>query len=234
MVCQNKVTDAEPLVLAELETLQPNVRNAVLLGAIYAIQGRWEEAVGPMSRAVEIETSEDYCRYYKAVTLLRAGHIAEYRRHCHEFLQRPACAWSTTAALLLPVDGDDFDRACEAADVEATRDNDPIVQFVKPFAEIRRGRFTVARQLATKILTAEDTSASYKALAYFLRALASAHDGQIESARLDLARGEEQLTLERDETITSFWGSHAWALSDCLRCEAQSLIDHEIPNSNDP
>ena len=126
LVARGKKDEVERLLRSELDTAHPNERNASMLGILYAADGNWDKAIAPLSLAVKLAPNEGYCRLFQAVALLRTGNDDEYRRQCHEALQVVPDLWSATAALLLPVGGADFDRACALVD-EAGKANDALI-----------------------------------------------------------------------------------------------------------
>ncbi len=128
------------------------------------------------------------------------GRYDEYRQHCHRFLERASgtrefgvADKAAKAALLLPVDGDDFDRACQLADFAATAQPAsllPWVRFGKALAEYRRGHFESAIDWADRAVSSSDErTAPAQAGDYFIQACAYSQLRRIELARAALAKG---------------------------------------------
>jgi hypothetical protein len=155
------------------------------------------------------------------------GQKEEYRRHCHQYLELDFARGESDAAgasLLLPVDGTDFDRACELADSGRKPSRQFPRALVKGLAELRRNRFTSAKEWADRVMTAE-YSPLLKASACYLQAIADVRLMQLDSARGALAKGDQLGEPSRPIDIPGFFGGHDRPIADTLRHEVIELIE---------
>ncbi len=121
------------------------------LGEALVRLGRWDQAVGAIDKAVELEPANHLFVYHAATLHLRAGDIAGYRRACQTMLERfqdtdlPEVAERTAkTCLLLPNAVPDLDRVQKLADrsVAGTEKHGDYrwFVFVKGLGEYRAGR----------------------------------------------------------------------------------------------
>jgi serine/threonine protein kinase len=234
MALNGKLDQTESLIRDDLQALPSNATNPrylILLGAVKATQGDWSAAIVPFSRAVEVTPTDDvdcnFAWFNLAIAHLRLGQKEEYRRHCHQYLQLDFARGESDAAgasLLLPVDGTDFDRACELADSGPNASRQFPRALVKGLAELRRNRFASAKQWADRITTGE-YSPLCKASACYMQAIADVRLMQLDSARSALAKGDELGEPSRHIDIPGFFGGQDRAIADTLRHEAIELIE---------
>ncbi len=201
-------------------------------GNAHAAAGRWDEAAADFSRAVEVDPNDATASFALAIVLLKTGREAEYRRHCHAFLERAAGSREFTVAdraakvaLLWPVDGADFQRACELADFAATATEPrrivPWMQLVKALAEYRRDRFDSANQWARRVTSANDASPICAAGAWIVQAMTSARLQQIEAAGVAFSRGDQLINHPHGSDSISW---RDWIFAEHLRHEAAKLL----------
>jgi eukaryotic-like serine/threonine-protein kinase len=239
LIVRGKWEHAEALFKEALDASPSNAFYWDLLGSLNARHGNWQAAVEQFSRAVELARNADGNRgsLFLAVALVQAGRFDEYRQHCHRFLEQ--CSGThefgdadkaAKAALLLPEDGADLDRACKLADFAATATEPKSflgwVRFCKALAEYRRGHFDSAIDWANRAISSSmENNAPAQAGDYFIQSGAYAHLRQSESARAALAKGDEFVKQAHLRVSPDFSGAWAdWAIADLLRQEAEELL----------
>ena len=151
---------------------------------------------------------------------------------CHGFLQRApergtiACYNAAYFALVLPVQGDDFEQACALADLVATADETPSATrwyaFCKALAEYRRGRFDSAKSWALRALNTIDQHLN--ACLQFLLAMADCRLQDIDSARSAMSSGVDIVTRSHTNGVDYGSSPHIWVAAEFLRREAQQLL----------
>jgi eukaryotic-like serine/threonine-protein kinase len=233
MALRGKGLEAEEMVREQAEALPSKIRYLVLLGALKSYRGDWSAAADQFLRAIETDPNNSDARFDLAFALLEAGRYDDYRKQCHEFLDGlPECS-AAAAALLLPVDGADFQRACQLADSAATATGTKQVgswdYLVKALAELRRKRYESAVDWANHAIAGENLEAACKANAWFIQAAAFANLQQRESAQAALAKGDELAEQTRSTTVLMDEGSQDWFIQKYLRPEAARLIDEPSP-----
>jgi tetratricopeptide (TPR) repeat protein len=201
-------------------------------GSAHVFAGRWEMAAADISQAVTADPNHEDAAFSLAIALLKAGREAEYRSHCHAFLERAVASGQFTAAdkaakaaLLLPVVGADFDRACELADFAATATEPdwlvPWLTVVKSLAEYRRGRFDSANEWAQRATSAVDAPAERKAGAWIVQAMAAARLQKPDMARTVLAKAN---ALINDHGARNDQAWRDWVIAEHLRDEAAEVV----------
>ncbi len=238
LIERSKWEEAEALFKEALDASPSNYRYWQLLGQFNARRGNWPASVEQYSRAIELHPEVgDRSPLFLAVALVQAGHLDEYRQLCHRFLEQ--CSGThefadadkaAKAALLLPVDGADLDRACKLADFAATATEPKSllgwVQFCKALAEYRRGHFTSAVDWANRAISSSmKDNAPAQAGDYFIQACAYAQLQQIESARAALGKGDELVKHAHTQVSPDFSGAWAdWTIAELLHQEAKKLL----------
>jgi tetratricopeptide (TPR) repeat protein len=239
LMVRGKWDQAEALFKEELDASPSNARYWDLLGELNCRRGDWQPGVEQLSRAVELDPGDVGSRapLFLAVALVKAERYDEYRRHCHRLLEgcRDTHEFgdadkAAKSSLLLPVDGADFDRACQLADFAATATEPKSlltwVWFGKSLAEYRRGHFDSAIEWANRALSCrQEDNAPAPAGEYFIQACAYARKGQLEPARNAIAKGNGFVQQARPGVPSDFGGFWAdWAIADLLREEAEKLL----------
>jgi serine/threonine protein kinase/tetratricopeptide (TPR) repeat protein len=212
----------------------------------------WATAADYSARATELVPDENSFWLTRAALLLRLGRLEDYRRYCHQILERaagrhdpsiaafdPALQFAggqdpsiaaASPALLLPVEGGDFERACQFVDLEGTVskpvDYGPWFEFWKALAEYRRGRFNSAREWAARSRSRDGELPRWKAPSAFLEAMAWARLQKPESAKAALAGGDE--IVKKVLVYAHFMDVKDWLVADLLRIEAQGLLDGTV------
>jgi tetratricopeptide (TPR) repeat protein len=237
---QDKWSEAETFTRKATETMPNNGYHWNSLGRILACRGDWQAAVDQFRSAVRIKLGDDFT-FDLALALLMAGNQEEYQQVCHKYLQTATNEHvlqnpqftdkAAVTLLLLPVAGDDFDRACQWAEfVEHTNDNPSqglaLGHLTKALAESRKANYQLAIDLAqAEVNTKKNTERQQlisSAQAYFIQAAAYARQGQFEQGKAAFAAGDEQFTRYRQELRLIGW----WdlAVTNYLRREADELL----------
>jgi serine/threonine protein kinase len=172
------------------------------------------------------------------VMLLRAGRLDDYRAQCHSLLERLGktndvglAAYAGGAALLLPVEGPDFDRACQIVDraapeKECVDEGLRTLALWKALADYRRGRFESAREWASRAGRSEDPRPCCKMQALYMEAMARTRLKDIENAKAALLAGDG-IRKEKYANTQSFVIQCEWLTADFLGDEARTLIEGE-------
>jgi len=198
--------------------------------------GRWTEAVADCLKANSLSVDGRGYSFDCAIVLLKTGHTDDYRRVCHAYLERVAADrefisadMAAKVSLLLPVDGADFERACQLADFAAT-ETEPewhvaCVRLGKALADYRRRRFESARDWAQRAIASEGITPRQKSAAFFILAASSASLDDHASAESALDRGEDLIKTDRDAFSHVFGDTWCdWTIADILRSEAAAVI----------
>jgi Flp pilus assembly protein TadD len=224
-----------------------------MLVRLKASRGDLEGALEESARLVKKYPHDEMLAINRAIVLLQTGHYEEYRRVSHELLEHavkgPTNINSAKIALLLPVDGADFERACEWADTAATKDwSDlgttvpPKAHLAKSLADYRRGQFKSANEWAQRVTSDSSAAKQRAAQAWILQAMACARLKQMEEARAALAKGDELLNQPHVDFIAGDGpggGYGEWTVADLLRREAAELPElipstKHSPNLDNP
>ncbi|HEY7088786.1 MAG TPA: protein kinase [Tepidisphaeraceae bacterium] len=221
LALQGKSDEAERVVRAECDADPTNPRIWILLGAIRASRIHWREAIEPFSRAIELDSGDQEVAYVGlAVTCAALEEREKYREVCHRILQLPPDYSTPTAVLLMPLEGADFERACQLADDRPS--DDAWLMLAKSLAEFRRGRFQSSYDWAGRVLDTHSTR--QLPAACYLQAFALAKLGRVQDARTALTRGDQCAQATRSLPIFEFWETQDCALSHILRQQAAGLI----------
>ena len=234
---EEKLSEADKLIGQMLnETPNDKSERSRLLrarGDLRAGDRHWDEAATDFLQALEMKPDDKELCLSLAVALLKAERYSEYRRHCHEALARPGGERAAKAALLLPVDGPDLERACQ----QTSAASEPVaprwrawVQLSRALAEVRQGHYELATNLTDRVLSTAEADLPFQAQASFVRASACAHLERIEAAKAALANGNEMMTRSRagltGELAT---GWREWAVAELLLEQANALIAAPVP-----
>jgi serine/threonine protein kinase/tetratricopeptide (TPR) repeat protein len=215
---------------------------AVLLrsrGALRAQIGKWDDAVADCIKANQLALDGGIWSFDSAIVLLKAGREDEYRRVCHAYLERVGnkpdfmnAEMAAKVSLLLPMEGADFDHACEMADFAANATEPqwhvPCVQLCKALAEFRLGNLDSAENWAQRAITNDRVTPRQKAAAYYIQSSAFARLGNSDAARSAFDKGNELLKQPRDAFSTVFGDTWCdWTIAEYLRSEAAELIEQD-------
>jgi serine/threonine protein kinase/tetratricopeptide (TPR) repeat protein len=234
LITRDEWTEAEVLLRRAVAEAPASKDLLIELGFFEARRGHWEAAADAFSRATKIDPNDFGSATQLAIALLRLGQVEDYRRTCHQLLEQFADAPIGTAhvvaktALILPVDGADFGRACQLADFAATAKGfEPEMSWYalpKALADLRRGRFDSAQGWAHRATTNINVPRQCKAAGLFIESLAYSSAHRDESAKAALAFGE-QWVKECHPNPNDFgsWPIH-WAIADSLHNEARKQI----------
>jgi serine/threonine protein kinase len=172
------------------------------------------------------------------VTQLRAGRLDDYRAQSHSLLERMGktndlgvAAYAAGPALLLPVEGSDFDRACEFVDLAAPANELDsgglrVLGLWKALADYRRGRFESARDWARRANRSDEDRPFCRMQALFTEAMACARLKDVECAKAALLAGDE-IRRENYPNTQSFAVQCEWLTADFLGDEARRSIEGE-------
>ena len=207
------------------------------LGEALVRLGRWDQAVGAIDKAVELEPANHLFVYHAATLHLRAGDIAGYRRACQAMLERfqdtdlPEVAERTAkTCLLLPNAVPDLDRVQKLADraVAGTEKHGDYrwFVFVKGLAEYRAGRDAEAVTWLKRFGPNAD-GVHVDASAFALLAMAQHRLGQEEQARAALHSAQVIFAKKMPDPAAGrpfegFWQD--WLHCEVLVREAEALL----------
>ena len=143
------------------------------------------------------------------------------------------------AALVLPVEGADFNRACRLTDeavtaAETSKEPAPVFT-IKALAEYRRGQFKSACDWADRAINAKKSSVWV--IDDIIQAAAFAKLGQMDAARTSFAKGNQGEYSVRPSSLQDFWDGnwYEWIFADHLRREiADDLRITQPPASINP
>jgi serine/threonine protein kinase/tetratricopeptide (TPR) repeat protein len=241
LIVQGKWDEAE----AEMrKAVEKSPSTALYWGQLADVESRrqnWAAAADLFSHAVDLAPEEHTLWDRLSGALLMSGRIENYRRYCHGFLQKApgrgtiACYDAAYFALLLPVQGDDFEQACALTDLVATADEAELATcwyaFCKALAEYRRGRLDSAKSWA---LRANDpTHQHLNACAQFLLAMVDCRLHDIDSATSAMSCGIDIVTRSHTNPVDYGKSPHIWVVAEFLRSEAKQLLDGAHPKPAD-
>jgi tetratricopeptide (TPR) repeat protein len=235
LIMQGNWAEAEA-TLREKMAKHPNSSTYwVFLAGAYSCRDDYAKAVEYFARAVEINPGNVYASFPLAVALCKAGRRDEYQRVCHECLVRlgspdPAAIPSglVAMALLAPVGGADFDRACELAERLPIDDADVFGYWklaTKALAALRQSRFKSAKEWAQRAIAFRGSLPRCQAQAWFIDAAASAELHDLGAARVSLQRGDD---LAEEHNSGLYLGvlrdRDSWVIAGILREQAAERI----------
>jgi Flp pilus assembly protein TadD len=246
MTKNGRATEAEQLLRQAAEDDPSNDKRwNQLMGYIVYIQS-WTEAANELSGKIEkiAKVNRDDINYDRrlaefGIVLLRSNRLDEYAGVCHELLERKTTNdvhirsyFAATAALLLPVDGPDFNRACQIADEmpETKTDGTDIslyANIVKSLAAFRRGRFESAKEFAERVINHKQADGPETAIAWAIKALSDARLNNVKSARHAL-RQIDLLAEYSFDKMFDLW--RFWLIADQLSREGAELIGEPPPS----
>jgi serine/threonine protein kinase/tetratricopeptide (TPR) repeat protein len=237
---QGKTNDVEALMRNALDANPSDTATWKDFGSVFALDGRWQLAVEHFSRGVELNPDSAALSFPFAVVLLQAGRQDKYRETCQDFLTNALNGknphymdMAAKAALLLPVDGEDFDRACRIADglTETTSEEwfAPWTYLLKSLADFRRERFESAIDWAGRVTSSTEVAPGCQAAALFVHAAAQAKLHRLDLAQTALASGDKVLEKYPPEyNADSPYNWLDWLVADILRHEATDLIEAKL------
>jgi len=231
LITRGEWSEAEAVLRRAVTESPKNVVFWLDLGRFEARRQHWAAAVDDFSRALELDPNDPF---ELTVALLRTGRVEDYRQHCHRFLKEAANArtlqvteHAAKASLLLPVEGADFELACQLADFTATANETRWVMswyaLLKALADYRRDRFDSALAWASRATNPLDPQCS--SAAFFIEALAYSRSHNDESARTALAAGEKMVKECHPDPSDYGESPCDWAVADFLHSEAQKQIN---------
>jgi tetratricopeptide (TPR) repeat protein len=235
LVLQNKWDEAEALLKKEAQGLPDDPRYHYLLGTFYARKGSWQLAADELLRGAKSFSDPNYVPLDPIVALLKPGRTNECITLWRDAMARSGSTRQfdvadklAKAGLMLPLASADFQRAAALADYasSATRPSwlVPWMQFVKAFADFRRGDFPSGESWAQRCRENENSTAPCRAGACFVHALALAQLGKAEAAGRAFDAGNHLIESVPPET-GNFEGRWApWTIAGMLRDEAAQKL----------
>lgn len=232
--------DEAEKVCQEIVAFAPdNAGPWTLYGHVLAKRGDVKGAIEKFKRAVE--HSGDHPANWEgywdlAIALLYDGRIEEYCTHCHEFLMRSAhtnefgiAEVTAKAALMLPVQGPDFELACRLADFagECTEPKWllPWIQLTKSLADYRRDRFESAIDWAGRSANSKSAELECRAAALCVKACCYAQLGQFDLAEALLSESEAVRAEATDPASRRSIVWRDWTAVELIRHEAAERIE---------
>ncbi len=233
LTARGEWSEAEAVMRRAVEEAPSSGWLWVLLGEFEARRQQWTAAIADFSRAAELDPD---MRKALAIALLRTGRSEEYRGVCHTLLADSAASSNFAVAdgaakvsLLLPVEGTDFERACQLADFTVTGNeserNMAWYSLCKALADYRRNRFESALDWAIRASNARKAQVECKCAALFIQAAAYGRLNSVEPASTALAGGDH-LMKERHKDPSDYgeWATE-WVIADVLRSEARKYVE---------
>jgi serine/threonine protein kinase len=235
LIARGEWNEAESVVRQGVEDAPRSARAWGRLGDFEARRQAWPAAVEAYAHALELDPANTESPWWSTVeaALLECGRLEACREHCHRFYQRFAGKPGVTEVpddplgLLLPVEGQDFECACRAADFDAANAMEeahwksPFMALDKGLADYRRERFQSARDWAA---LAASGDARCKAQGLFLQAMAFSRLQNADLASAALSAGNEVVIANHPDPRDFGAGPTGWATADWLCSEAQALI----------
>jgi tetratricopeptide (TPR) repeat protein len=232
--------DAEAILRKTLKLYPSNSAYWMLLASFHATRRDWPETVEPSAKALELNPDDNGTLFRRAVILLQVGHLEQYRQVCHHYLELGAtdqgfhvADMAAKAALLLPVEGADFNRACELAKLAQSRTAkaeattgavvSPWAYLINALADYRQEHYGASQKAIGQILDADHPFPECSAAASFIKAAACARLRQIELARAALASGDKLLSKAASRRNLDRWPD--FIVAEHLRLEAAQLLD---------
>ncbi len=236
-----KWDEAEALSRESLETSTANGEShryfCLVLVRLLASRGKLDAALVESARSLEKFPRDKYLGIQRCSVLLQAGQEEECRHLCHQLLQNAksplANVFVAKLACLLPVEGDDFERACQwanasvsSADLKLDVGVDIDCRLAQAMAEYRRGHYDSVNGWVSGAIE-ERLGGPSIVQAKFLQAMVHARLRQAELARKALVEGDELLRKPHVDLLTPYGSAclGGWYLAELLRKEAANLID---------
>ncbi|MEI6394682.1 MAG: hypothetical protein WCT12_26710, partial [Verrucomicrobiota bacterium] len=232
---------------AAANDLAPAADDRLAMAALLRVRGtlcaqfaQWTLAASDLTKAIELNPTNDWNWYQLAPLLAQRGDAVAYRQHCHTMLARYSGTTNASIAertakvcLMLPWDGPDLAAADKLAEtavtIGATEGWVAYYQFVKGLAEYRQGRFDSAAEWERKALSEEGIDNPRDVQACMVLAMACHRMHQWDQARVALAKGgkiaEAKLPKLDSGDLGSSW--HDWIIAHALMREAKGLVEGE-------
>jgi serine/threonine protein kinase/tetratricopeptide (TPR) repeat protein len=240
---QHKEVEAERVLGDSLRLAPPGQQTAGVLSvrsAFFARTRRWPEAIADLTKAIELDETDDEAPLMSAVLLLETGDITNYRVRCQKMMAsfrdsgEPNTLAQTAEACLLGAGEESCSEAARQLAEQAFKlGKDSYLkhyyEFVKGLAEYRAGRFASAIEWVGKSAGQQNLTAGRKtdAEAYLIQAMAQHQLKRAEESRAALAKGEEMVNSKllklENATLDEYWFD--WLVAHILLREAQALIE---------
>ena len=245
---QKKLLEAEqilgealtPALLSKPASVKLLVQRADLMGR----QGRWEEAVGDVTRALKYQPGEHYHYHMLATLLTVTRNRPAYEQLCQRilatFTNTTNPYWAQRMAidcLLQPNPDVDLQLVDGMADTAVSRGREessawPYFQVCKAMSSYRLSRYTDALSRSQEVL---DSAAPYaNAHACAVSAMANWQLGHQVEARAMLGKGEawapNVIPVRGEEKFDGSWV--AWLVARTALDEARALIQSQPPEKS--
>ncbi|HEV2210312.1 MAG TPA: protein kinase [Verrucomicrobiae bacterium] len=242
------LAEAQALSLANPEQLRRISKlrqiNALFAdGTTNARAGRWTNAIGAFSKAVQLDPTDHTIHHCLAPLLVQSGDLEGYRRHCAQVLALFGGAIDPNVAermakdcLIIPDPAIDLVAVARLADTAVTRGKEsPDLLFfalAKGLAEYRQSHYAGAIDWMQKVLTAQPVVPFRTAQAYLVLAMAQHESGRQHEALAALNRGagvvDTQMPKLESGDIGESWVD--WIIVHALLKEAQQRVKGEVRN----
>jgi tetratricopeptide (TPR) repeat protein len=206
---------------------------------LFVVQHRWKEAAADLSKAAELDPSNNLYRFLLAPLQVQIGDTDGYRLNCAQLLARfgdtadPINAERVAKpCLILPDAGVDLDAVGKLAEISVSKGkNHPFFAYfmvTKALAELRQGHFASAidwmQQFlagAAKVPPQNTLDRNLTASAHLIMAMAEHHLKREKEARASLASGSD--LIDPEPGINGTWND--WLVAQALLKEARALIE---------
>ncbi|WP_052574099.1 serine/threonine-protein kinase [Haloferula sp. BvORR071] len=196
--------------------------------------GRWREAAEDAARLVAIKPDKQDYYHRLAPALAASGDEEAYRKLCAEILTRFAATTDRVTAhrmakccLMRPASAGDLEAVARMLDLPREEGADdvsaPSLQVCKALAELRRGDFTAAAELAAGV---GDSMPQPEAAALAVRAIALQAMKRPEDAAAALGRASAVFEgkLPKIETMNLGRDWRDWIIARDLLAEARAMV----------
>jgi len=207
-----------------------------------ARRGQWSESLAAAARFVQLQPAEYRGYYHAAPLLVQIGDRAAYEELCAKITTLFAGTTNLATAermakacLILPRPGADLKVASELASIAvAGGQKDGAAKCTAALAEYRQGHWDGAADWAMK--ATENPSASSRAEAYSILAMAQYHSQQTEAARVSLKKCTEIVQIQLPKLENGDLGGdwRGWIYAHALQSEAKRMIDGEPSSAARP
>jgi len=251
LVARHKEVEAEQLLgdLLKSTTEGHPQRGSFLQvrSSLFARCRRWKEAVADLSRAVELDSSDDDAHFKLTVLLLETGENEGYRAHCRKMMadfrqaNLPGPLGKTAELCLLVAEaGSGSEAAGQMADQAFTLGQNSFwvydLQFIKGLAQYRAGHFAKAVEWVGKSIGQptmvggpRPDAAAYSVLAMAQHQLKRPEEASAALAEAAAIVNTKLLKLE-NAALDENWVD--WLIAHALLREAQGLIAQAAPSGN--
>jgi tetratricopeptide (TPR) repeat protein/tRNA A-37 threonylcarbamoyl transferase component Bud32 len=240
LLLEHKNAEAQQLLEelpASIANQEEGAKRFFVRANLRAALARFSEAASDFKRAIELRPELAEAWFWLAPILAREAKPEIYREHCRRTLEQFGAATDPVVAertakvcLILPSSGADLERVTRLADLALSAGTNHWAitwfGFTKGLAEYRRGAFSSAAEMMSKVLAQAGDELNRDVAAYMVLAMAYYRSGLTERARAALEKGKEMIEtqLPKLEGGDLGIGWDDWIIALLLKDEATALI----------